>query len=144
MYCKTIFCLVVYTTLLSDNHLRFQKNHSSGKIDKYDYLTGEEILHSDQSTIIEQAKFTYSPLEKVFEKQIKQIKTIENKGEKQVKAIEQREKQLAESNALIKNYDYYTEKEMFNKLIDGRRDEILKLSEKTNDDDLKYHYKVKI
>ena len=92
MYCKTIFCLVIDTTLLSDNHLRFRKNHSSGKIDKYDYLTGEEILPPDQSTIIEQAKFTYSPLGKVFEKQIKQIKTIGHKGEKQVKAIEERKK----------------------------------------------------
>ena len=46
---------------------------SSGKIDKYEYLTGEEILPSDQSRIIEQAKFTYSPLSKAFEKQIKTI-----------------------------------------------------------------------
>ena len=43
---------------------------SSGKIDKYEYLTGEEILPSDQSTIRKQAKFTYSPLGKAFEKQI--------------------------------------------------------------------------
>ena len=35
---------------------------SSGKIRKYKYLTGEEILLSDQSRIIEEAKFTYSPL----------------------------------------------------------------------------------
>ena len=41
---------------------------SSGKIDKYGYLTGEEILPSDQSRLIEQAKFTYSPLGKAFEK----------------------------------------------------------------------------
>ena len=33
---------------------------SSGKIDKYGYLTGEEILPSNQQQIIEQAKFTYS------------------------------------------------------------------------------------
>ena len=31
---------------------------SSGKIDKYEYLTGEEILPSDQSRMIQQAKFT--------------------------------------------------------------------------------------
>ena len=31
----------------------------SGKIDKYEYLTGEEILPSDQSRIIEQEKFTW-------------------------------------------------------------------------------------
>ena len=35
---------------------------SSGKIDKYEYLTGEEILPSNQKQVIEQAKFTNSPL----------------------------------------------------------------------------------
>ena len=40
----------------------------SGKIDKYEFLAGEEILPSDQSRVIEQAKFTYSPLGKAFEK----------------------------------------------------------------------------
>ena len=35
--------------------------------------------------MIEQAKFTYFPLDKVFEKQ---IKTIEYQGEKQIKALE--------------------------------------------------------
>ena len=42
---------------------------SSGKIDKYEYLTGEEILPSNQQQIIQQAKFSYSPLVKAFEKQ---------------------------------------------------------------------------
>ena len=42
---------------------------SSGKINKYDYLNGEEILPSNQKQIIEQVKFTYSPLGKVSEKQ---------------------------------------------------------------------------
>ena len=58
---------------------------SSGKIGKYEYLTGEEILPSNQKQIIEQAKFTYSPLGKAFEKQ---IKTIEDQGKKQVEALE--------------------------------------------------------
>ena len=35
---------------------------SSGRNDKYEYLTGEEILPSDQSRVIEQAKFIYSSL----------------------------------------------------------------------------------
>ena len=43
------------------------------------------MLHSNQQQIIEQAKFTYSPLGKTFEKQ---TKTIEDQGEKQMKAIE--------------------------------------------------------
>ena len=33
---------------------------SSGKIHKYEYLIGEEILPSDQRRVIEQAKLTYS------------------------------------------------------------------------------------
>ena len=41
---------------------------SSGKIDKYEYLIGEVILPSNRQQIIEQAKFTYSPLGKEFEK----------------------------------------------------------------------------
>ena len=46
---------------------------SSGKLHKYEYLTGEDILPSNQQQIIEQAKFTYSPLGKAFNKQIKTI-----------------------------------------------------------------------
>ena len=44
---------------------------SSDKIEKYKYLTGEKILPFDQSRMIEQAKFTYSPLVKALAKQIK-------------------------------------------------------------------------
>ena len=51
----------------------------SGNIDKYEYLTGKEILPSNQKPIIEQAKFTYSPLGKAFEKQ---IKTLEDQRER--------------------------------------------------------------
>ena len=57
---------------------------SSGKINKYENLTGEEILQSNQRQIIEQAKFTYYPLGKAFEKQ---TKTIEDQGKKQVDAL---------------------------------------------------------
>ena len=57
---------------------------SSGKIHKYEYLTGKDILPSDQQKIIEQARFTYSPLPKAFQKQ---IKTIEDRGQKQVDAL---------------------------------------------------------
>ena len=50
---------------------------SSGKIHKYQYLTGEDILPSSNQQIIEQARLTYSPLGKAFDKQ---IKTIEDQG----------------------------------------------------------------
>ena len=52
---------------------------SSGKIDNI------EILPSDQSRTIKLAKFTYSPLSKAFEKQ---IKANEEQGKKQVEALE--------------------------------------------------------
>ena len=73
---------------------------SSGKIDKYEYLTGEEILPPNQQQIIEQAKFTYSPLGKAFEKQ---TKTIEDQGEKLIKAIQGNKEQS------VNNYDYKKE-----------------------------------
>ena len=47
---------------------------SSGKINKYEYLTSKEILPSDQSQMIEQAKFIHSSFENMFEKQTKTTK----------------------------------------------------------------------
>ena len=61
---------------------------SSSKIHKYEYFTGEEILPYNQQQIIEQAKFTYSSLGKAFKKQ---TKTIEDQGEKQIKAIQDKD-----------------------------------------------------
>ena len=78
---------------------------SSGQIHKYEYLTGEDILPSSQQQIIEQAKFTYSPLGKSFEKQ---ITTIEDQGEKQIKATEDQEQVKT-----IKKYSYDDEDSSF-------------------------------
>ena len=39
---------------------------SSDKTAKYEFFTGEEILPSNQGRIIEQAKFTYSPVGQAF------------------------------------------------------------------------------
>ena len=58
---------------------------SSGKFNKYEYLTGEEVLPSHKQQIIEEAKFEYSPLGKAIEKQ---VKTIEDQGKKQIEALE--------------------------------------------------------
>ena len=57
----------------------------SGEIYEYEYLTGEDILPSNQQQIIEQAKFSYSHLGKAFDKQ---IKTIKDQGNKQFDALE--------------------------------------------------------
>ena len=68
---------------------------SSGKIDKYEYLTGEEILPSNQKQIIEQAKFTYSSLGKAFEKK---KKTIEDQGKNQINVVKEKGRQINEFN----------------------------------------------
>ena len=58
---------------------------SSGKIEKYEYLTGEQIFLLIKNKEKKQVKFTYSPLGKAFEIQ---LKTIEDQGQKQIKAIQ--------------------------------------------------------
>ena len=109
---------------------------SSGKIDKYEYLTGEEILPSNQQQIIQQAKFTYSPLGKPFEKQ---IKTIEGQEKKQLKAI-QDNKQLVNINT-----DDYKDKlllskerEIFKDIYNKRLDKIEEMNNEIDYDDLDY------
>ena len=75
---------------------------SLGKIHKYEYLTGEKILPSNQNQTIEQAKFIYYPFGKGFEKQIKwneyQTKIIKDKKEQ----TKETEKQLEKYNNIEK------------------------------------------
>ena len=121
---------------------------SSGKLDKYEYLTGEEILPSNQQQIIQQAKFNYSPLGKALEKQVKttkdqgekQLKTIKDQGEKQVKAI-QDNKHLVKIN---KDDDYKDklllsrEREIFKDIYNKKLDKIEELNNKIDYNDLNY------
>ena len=108
---------------------------SSGKLDKYEYLTGEEILPSNQQQIIQQAKFNYSPLGKALEKQ---RKTIEYQGEKQVKAIQ--DKQIVNIN----KDDYKDklllskEREIFKDIYNKRLDKIEEMNNEIDYDDLDY------
>ena len=60
-----------------DGEATIKSSVSSDRIDKYQYLTGEEILPFNQKEIIEQDKFTYFPLGKAFEKK---TKLIEDQG----------------------------------------------------------------
>ena len=107
---------------------------SSGKIDKYEYLNGEEILQSNQQQIIQQAKFTYSPLGKAFENQ---IKIIEDQGEKQIKAIQ--DKQLVNNNVDHKDKLLLSkEREIFKDVYHKRLDKIEELNNKIDYNDLKY------
>ena len=90
---KYIIKIMTIEDQIKDEKLHYDINReaskisalSSGKLDKYEYLTGEEILPSNQQQLIQQAKFNYSPLGKALEKQ---RKTIKGQGEKQVVALE--------------------------------------------------------
>ena len=63
------------------NHLKnLLKRIKAEELEKYEYITGEEILLPDQTRIIEKAKFTYSRLGKAVEKQ---TKIVANQCEKQ-------------------------------------------------------------
>ena len=64
----------------------------SDKVDKYEYPTSVKTLSSDQSRIIEQARFTYSPLVKAFEKCIKTIESQVRKQDKFFKVFKTRGK----------------------------------------------------
>ena len=108
---------------------------SSGKLHKYEYLTGEDILPSNQQQIIEQAKFTYFPLGKAFEKQ---IKTIENEGKKQVDALEslKPKEEAKPTEDECSNQSRATI--IFNELIKKRKDLMKKLYDSVDYNNLKF------
>ena len=112
---------------------------SSGKIRKYEYLTGEDILLSNQQQIIEQAKFTYSPLGKAFEKQ---IKTIEDQGEKQIDALKDLKPKQPKEQLVNVNDDYEDkllhskEQEIFRNIYNKRLDKIRELTKKIDGNNL--------
>ena len=66
---------------------------SSGELEKYEYLTGEDLGYKPD--IAEKEKFEYSPFGRVFNKELdesdkkegllKKLKNIEDKGERQLK-----------------------------------------------------------
>ena len=126
---------------IRDEKLQYDINRKAYK--------GEEILPSNQKQMVEQAKFTYSPLGKAFEKQ---IKTIEDQREKRIKAIQNQRQPKT-----IKKYDdddndddddddedsplISKQKEIFNELADKKHNEKTKLDQKVNRDDLIHRYK---
>ena len=114
---------------------------SSGKIHKYEYLTDEDILPSNQQQITEQAKFTYSPLGKAFDEQ---IKTTEDQGKKQVDALKDLKLKKQTKAITYKSGDDDNapiSKEIYDEILEGRMDKILKMSRKTNYSNLVYDFK---
>ena len=111
---------------------------SSGKIHKYEYLTGEDILPSNQQQIIEQVKFTYSPLGKAFEKQ---IKTIQDQGKKQIDALESLKPKEETKPIENKSNNNKSKAEIiFNDLINKRKDLMKELHDSVDNKNLNFKY----
>ena len=96
---------------------------SSSKIDKYEYLTGEEILPSNENQVMEQPKFTNFSLGKAFKKQ---TKTIEDQGEKRIKALKDlKPKEQTKSIENKSDKKPLMNEEIYNRLFDERMGEII-------------------
>ena len=112
----------------------------------YEYRIGEEIVPSNQQRMIEQAKITYSPLGKAFEKQ---TKTIEDQGKNQIRAIKESRKQIVESNKVAKNdfnidrsgVSHEKQKEIFNNLVKESALEFSDIKDKIDPNNLVYLFK---
>ena len=85
---------------------------STNNLDKYEYLTGEDF--GLKPSTVEQAKFEYYPMGKIFNKGLdkddkkerlfKRLENIKDKNEEQLQAIkDQGEKQLKELKSTDKN-----------------------------------------
>ena len=101
---------------------------------KYEYLIGEKLLLSNQKQI-EQFKFIYSPLGKIFEKQ---IKTVEDQGRKQIKVIQnQGQIKTTEFNKGVDN-------EFFEEFSHGRMHEIKDICWQIDLNNLSYYLRTKV
>ena len=107
---------------------------SSNNLDKYEYLTGEDL--GLKTNTIEQARFEHSPMGKIFNKGLSEddkkglferLENIKDKNEEQLQAIkDQGEKILKElknidKNKTLKLIDRISKNEEANKLVPGFR-----------------------
>ena len=99
---------------------------SSGKLHKYEYLTGEDLGYRPDP--VQKAKFEYSPLGKVFNKGLEEnekdvgllkgLKNVEDKTDTQLRAIEdQGDRQL---DLISKSYSIRTDNIKFENDKDKR------------------------
>ena len=110
---------------------------SSNKIHKYEYLTGEEILLLSNQQIIEQARLTYSPLGKAFEKQ---IETIQDQEKKQVYALNTLKSDNKKLTIEDKSNNQSKVTTIFNELINKRKEIVSELYDGVDYNNLNFQY----
>ena len=129
---------------IRDEKLQFDINResakisglSSGKIHKYEYLTGGDTLLSDRQQIIEQTRFTYSPLGKAFEKQ----KKIEDQGQKKIEALESLKPKEQTKPIRDKSNNQSKASIIFNELINKRKKIMSEFYDSVDYNNLKFEY----
>ena len=92
-----------------------------GKLQKYEYLTGEDILPSNQQHIIEQARFTYSFLGKAFERQIKAIEDNRQKQTDVSESLKPKEQTRSMEELFPEGYDSVEIKNKLNKIKEYKK-----------------------
>ena len=134
---KNIKLIIKIDDQIRDEKLKYDSSReaakisalSSGKIEKYEYLTGKQILPYNRRQIIEQAKFAYSPLGNSFEKQT----------EKQLDAIKSLE--ISNKKEELKEIESIFPQNLANNLICAKLREIVKLQNILPKNDLNYKSK---
>ena len=120
---------------------------SSGKLDKYEYLTGEDLGYRPDPA--QEAKFEYSPLGQVFnegldssEKQeglSKRLKNIEDKTDNQLKAIEgQNNESDLVKNQKTKQSDPISKVKFSDEKLNKLAEDVIKKTKKYEYEDLEY------
>ena len=95
-----------YNAILTEKQQNYRQG-SSGKTNKYEYLTGEGKLPFDKNRNIEPATFTYSTpfiFYSTFKAFEKQIKTIEDRGTNQVEALKALKPEEKKNRNISKKY----------------------------------------
>ena len=87
-----IIRIMTINNQIRDEKLQYDINKETAKISTwssknfhaYEYLTGEDMLPSNQQQIIEKARFTYSLLGKAFEKKVDALETLKQKEKNKI------------------------------------------------------------
>ena len=129
-----------YNTILIEKKTKYQL-YDLTKLISMNILLVKKYYSLIKKNILEQAKFTYSPLGKAFERQ---IKTIEDQGKKQVEALKPEDLKPEEQKATEDKFDdkISMQKETYNRLLGKRLNEIKEISKKMDFNYLTYYFKI--
>ena len=122
---------------IRDEKLWYNINREAAKISTLSSGKIHELLPSSQQQIMEQTKFTYSPLGKDFEKQ---VKTIEDQGKKQVNVLKDLKEKEQTKPIEDKSSNQSKATFIFNDLINKRKKIMSELHDSVDYNNLKFEY----